>query len=319
MVVTIDRKVIGDLAGLLDSRRVENIFDFCEPGSGVFYPPASHPRALDFFFTLTLHQYGFWLDDGAGYLRPYIGEVGGKELKGSDFLWRCGVRALEEQPEFFTPAFQAGLTREGFEEVFRDDSGHCGLPMAESHLRLARGYGRDLEELDLAPESILERSLRSDRPLETLLDYLRKLSGYREDPWGKKRNFLALILAARPERFLPLRLELKNYPIVDYHIQRGALRTGMVEVGDRGLLEKLENRRILSSEEEGAVREAVFKAFLDLLGRTEKGLGEVDQFFFQFRKNCPEMEEPRCDGCLIRGVCARRTELFQPVFRTTYY
>ena len=71
--VAINRKIIAGLAGLLDSRRVENLFDFREPGSRVFYPPASHPRALDFFFTLTFHQYGFWLDDGAGYLRPYIG------------------------------------------------------------------------------------------------------------------------------------------------------------------------------------------------------------------------------------------------------
>jgi hypothetical protein len=42
-------------------------------------------------------------------------------------------------------------------------------------------------------------------------------------------------------------------------------------------------------------------------------------FFFTNRTRCPEMTDPQCPVCPVQDVCARRTSLFQPVFRTEAY
>ena len=37
------------------------------------------------------------------------------------------------------------------------------------------------------------------------------------------------------------------------------------------------------------------------------------------RKRCPEMTIPKCEKCSVEIVCAKKKELFQPVYRTTFY
>jgi len=46
----------------------------------------------------------------------------------------------------------------------------------------------------------------------------------------------------------------------------------------------------------------------------------IDWFFFNYmRSHCPEMQEPVCEKCAADPVCAHRKQLFQPVFRTSFY
>jgi hypothetical protein len=56
-----------------------------------------------------------------------------------------------------------------------------------------------------------------------------------------------------------------------------------------------------------------------VVAKSGKNMGAVDWFFFQARKRCPEMSEPRCELCAVDPACAHRKDLFQPVRRTSYY
>jgi 3-oxoacyl-[acyl-carrier-protein] synthase III len=56
-----------------------------------------------------------------------------------------------------------------------------------------------------------------------------------------------------------------------------------------------------------------------LLEKTGVALEQVDWFLFQMRHRCPEMTEPRCAECPALGACHQRTDLFQPVHRTSFY
>jgi endonuclease III len=107
--------------------------------------------------------------------------------------------------------------------------------------------------------------------------------------------------------------------VVDYHVMRSCLRTGLIDVADAELAAKLVGRQLLSRDEEWAVRAAAHIAIEQVVVQSGKSMGAVDWFFFQARQRCPEMSEPQCDLCAVDAVCAHRKELFQPVRRTSYY
>jgi hypothetical protein len=282
-------------------------------------PPVDDPRVLDYFFAATVQQFSFWAEKDERYHRPLIAKMGGIELKGSDYLWEAFRRRLELDGDFCSPERQAHLSREELLEVFRADDGADAMPALDLHLEQARSYGRDMLALQLTPESILLEALASTEPLQTFLLLLDQIGGYKEDPLRKKSNLLALILNLRPEKFLPLRDDEQLAPIIDYHLMRSCLRVGLIDVVDEELKHKLSARQIVSPAEEWAVRHLAYDAIEQVTALSGVKADLVDEFFFNARTRCPEMNEPACRSCLIDAVCAHQREMFQPVLRTTLY
>lgn len=289
------------------------------PFTGPEYPPVGHPRALDYFFAATLQQFSFWSAHNGGYERPMIAPIGGVERKGSDYLWAAYTHRLDRDPDFCSIERQAHMKREEMLELFRSDDGQDPMPAPDLHLQQARGYGRDMLALNLTPQLVLERALASSKPLRTILDILDHIGGYKEDPLRKKPGLLALILDQRPEKFLPLSEDEQIPPVLDYHLMRSALRTGLIDVVGQELHEKIRDRRLVTAEEEWEVRYPAYQAIEQVVAISGKPPGLVDMFFFSARKRCPEMSEPQCEECHVNSACAQRKELFQPVLRTTYY
>jgi hypothetical protein len=282
-------------------------------------PPVGGPRALEYFFAATLQQFSFWTVQDNRYHRPLLAKIGRVERKGSDYLWYAFNRRVEQDADFCSPERQANLSREELLEVFRTDDGNDPMPALDLHLEQARRYGQDMVALQLGPRSLLQKAMTSAQPLQTFLEILDQIGGYKEDPLRKKSSLLALILKDRPEGFLSLGPDEELAPIIDYHLMRSCLRVGLVEVIDEGLKMKLLNRQVVSPEEEWAVRYPSYLANEQLIALSGKGTGAVDQFFFGARKRCPEMSDPDCGSCQLDPVCDHRKELFQPVLRTSNY
>ena len=282
-------------------------------------PPVDHPHALDFFFSATLQQFGFWTEKGGAYERPTIALRGGRTLKGSDYAWAAYKVWLDLDPGQLSPSGQADLSAEALNERFRSDDGATALAGFELHLAQARAYGRDMQELGWAPGDVVARANQSPTPLRALLTQLDHVGGYKEDPLRKKSALLATILQQRPERFLRREPGETAPPIVDYHVQRSCLRMGLVVVDDAELRGRLVARRSLGAQDEGAVRAACAAAVAELQQASGRSMGALDFFLFQARQRCPEMSEPECARCPVDPVCAHEKRLFQPVFRTPFY
>ncbi|MBC7225228.1 MAG: hypothetical protein H5T59_13320, partial [Anaerolineae bacterium] len=289
------------------------------PFVGDDFPPPGHPHTLDYFFASTLQQFGFWEHDGTRYVRPMIAPLGGRERKGSDYFWAAYRRWLEEDPEGLTPPRQARLEEAELAQWLQDDEGHNPAPAFRLRLELARAYGRDMAALGWSPHDLVAQANASPLPLRAFLSALDHVGGYKEDPLRKKSALLAVILQQRPEGFLRSEPGEAVPPIIDYHLQRSCLRTGLVEVVDPDLRRKLVERRLLAPDEEWAVRRAAYAAIQGVQQASGKSMGAVDWFFFGARRRCPEMTEPDCPQCPMDPVCAHRKELFQPVLRTTFY
>jgi ribokinase len=312
VVVNVERT--GRIAELIAGLPDVTPFAFTGPD----LPQAGHPAALDFFFASTLQQFGFWTSNERGYERPLLATIGGEERKGAFYLFRAYLRWLENDPEMFTPARQAALTKAELQAVLRADDGSDPMPALDLHLSMANRYGRDMLALDMTPQAMLQRANTSSAPLHTLVQLLDHVGGYKEDPLRKKAVLLAIILQQRPEAFLATD-ETEVPPVVDYHVMRSCLRTGLIDVADEALAAKLMGRQLLSEDEEWAVRTAAHSAIEQVVARSGKSMGAVDWFFFQARQRCPEMSEPRCDVCAVDPACAHRKALFQPVRRTSFY
>ena len=167
---------------------------------------------------------------------------------------------------------------------------------------------------------MIQKTQNSKTPMADLLRILWNVGGYKNDPLQKKSALLIYILLNRPENFLQLGDSEEELPCIDYHLMRTALRTGMVSVSDTYLQQKITRRELVSEEQEYDVRQNVYKAINMLVGTSPNlNMVSVDQFLFRMRKGCPEMREPDCKSCALDPVCAKQTQLFQPVIRTTYY
>ena len=319
MRAVIDREQISRFARFLPETGQVEPFNFCGPMAGLLFPHEEQAGALESFFFNAAHQFGFWYLENDRYSRPMIAPAGGVMRKGSDYVSYCVQRTLNADAEFFEPGRLAKLSDDECVAIFSDDNGINPLPMWAEHLAIIRSNARWFLQNHTHPQEILDGANTNKKPLNALLAQLHVIPGYCEDPLQKKSMLLATILQHRPEKFLRVTDPASATPIVDYHIQRSALRTGLVRIEDHVLAGKLEARQRVEENEEEEIRQATYDA-VDLLIR-ESGLSAaaIDYFFFTNRTKCPEMTEPECAKCPVQTICARRTRLFQPVFRTTAY
>jgi len=313
--VVVDESRVKRVSQLLATLPEVTPFDFTGPD----FPPVGHPAALDQFFASTLQQFSFWTHAGGKYHLPLIAPINGRQRKGSSYLYQAYMRPLTHDPEFYTPVRQADLTQPEMLALFRADDGSDPMPAVELHLAQAQQYGRDMLALGLTPRDVVEQAQASATPLQTFLELLDHIGGYKEDPLRKKPALLALTLNQRPEVFLAFGANEQASPVIDYHAQRFCLRVGLIDVVDETLREELVGRQLLLPAAEWAVRHAAYIAVEQLVAASGKSTGAVDWFMFNSRKRCPEMTEPVCQLCQLDPMCAHRKELFQPVLRTTFY
>ena len=238
-------------------------------------PPAGHPKALDYFFAATLHQFSFWTVRNNRYDLPLIARISGVHQKGSDYLWEAFGRGVERDADFCSPERQSNMSREELLQLFRSDDGEDPMPALDLHLQQARQYGQDMLALQLTPQAVLDKALASAHPLETFLLSLDHIGGYKEDPLRKKSALLAVILKDRPENFLPLRDDEPVPPVIDYHVLRSCLRVGLIDVIDDDLHSKLTNREIVTPAEEWAVRYQAYRAIEQLVAQSGKSTNAV--------------------------------------------
>ena len=318
-MVRIDDRRVAAFSEFLSRADDVRPFTFAGDEPGAPLPLPGQPGVLEAFFFATAHQYGFWYERAGRYDRPMIARLEGRDLKGSDYLFRCITRALERDPEFFLPDRMTARVEAEWNRLFYDDAGANPLPDWPSNMAIIRAYTAWFARRQTTPAELVVRANAAASPLATFLAAVGEVPGYAEDRMRKKLLLLAVILENRPEHFLRVTDSEAYDPIIDYHLQRSALRTGLVVVEDEKLKVRLCAREVVSASEERAVREATFEAVKRLVARSGKSVAAVDWFFFTNRRRCPEMAEPECAACPVQAICARETRLFQPVFRTTAY
>jgi sugar/nucleoside kinase (ribokinase family) len=316
--VGVDTDVVGRLAGLVAGMHDLHGFDF----TGDLFPAVGDAGAVEWFAAATLQQFGFWYSADGRWQRSMIAAIDGTSRKGSDYLWAVYQRWATADPLAMSAAAQAAVTPAWWQALAADDDGADPFPEPQLCVDLAVAYGTTLQHLGLTPGELVAAASATPQPMRSLLTLLDHVGGYREDPLRKKAALLGVILRQRPEGFLPgVADDVADDapPIVDYHVQRSCLRTGMVTIDDPVLAAKVLGRELLDVGEEWAIRRASFAAVALLAERSGRSMGAVDWFLFQMRYRCPEVTTPVCAECPANPECGHHLQLFQPVRRTTFY
>ncbi len=282
------------------------------------YPPINHSETIIFFFFVCLHQYGFWYGDEKGYLEPLIGFINNKKAKGSDLLFQAAMRAFNQNCFCFKPSQLAKINPPELAQIFSDDNGPIPFPDFETRFQLTRAFGKWFVAQNISPSQIVSLANSKKEQLKYFLNQLIKVSGFDKDPFQKKNLLLAMILTNRPEKFLRVQDNYNWRPIIDYHLMRLALRLGLV---DLSFAEQVTNikRNWVSQELENEIRLLAYEAINAVIIQSGQPMSFIDEIMWQARRYCPEMEKPNCPKCIFSGVCSKRIDLFQPIFRTTAY
>ena len=280
------------------------------------FPEVGADGVVCYFTAITVQNYGFWIGDEKGYVRPLQGEIGSKKLKGSDLLMALSMKAYREiGPEFFSPENLSDLSFDDFCRWIPEEFGFQDLL---ARYNLAVDYGRHCVRNNISLDILVERANYSENPLGSFLGQTSAMPGYNADGFFKKNLLLAMILANRPEHFLKIKSDDLKYPIVDYHLMRVALRLGLISLNfaEWNLISK---REWVNESFEGSIRQKTFQAIRKIIESSNKSMSEIDFLLWSARRYCPEMTEPDCPKCALNDVCQKKIELFQPVFRTTNY
>jgi len=233
--------------------------------------------------------------------RGLRGTIRGRLVRGSEYLLHLLLEMARQDPSALEPARLAELTLLDFLSWF-GELGKAVYPRRPAErVELLRDAARRLLALyGGRVEALLEACGGRLSGPGGLVKRLRAFRAF-SDPLAKKTMVFA-ILASLEGLWEPLDQEAIRVG-VDYHLQRVALRAGMVRVLDERLRGKLARRLFVSAEEHHAIRAACLKAY-ERVGELS-GLSqlEVDQVFWHLGRSCCTLRQPACE---LGGACERR-------------
>lgn len=271
------------------------------------------------------------------------GYVDGRYHRGSEYLYHVMRKQIEANPQAFNADAMISLDLESFQNWFGGPE-FCEVRRPEERIALLRNAAEVLlRRYEGNVGNLLEESqgfVEGETGLKKRLSEIKAFN----DPLAKKTMVLLLFL--HYEELFKIR-DPENVTVgIDYHLQRIALRSGIVEVTDDGLERKLKLRKFVSSEEHHKIRKACLGAYTLIGQRLKWCMIDVDQLFWQIGRNCCRYTHPpfcgertcenkfctllensnyHCRGeCPLDGACKasldnRYTTFFEPKVITYYY
>jgi len=242
-------------------------------------------------------EYWFYMIAICQSTRTLKGYIDGKWLRGGDYLLTAARRKMEADSNFFNTSRMERITADELRAMLSDDGdpANSTIDRVEERVEqlrdcarvLRREFGGDIMEVYGHSEGYIVRN--DGKGLLTLLKGFRAYS----DPVEKKSHLLLLYLDAAgvwkvkdPEN---LRVA------VDYHLMRVALRSGIVQVEDEELADKLRHRRTVTIEEDFEVRQIVKEAYLSIILHSGHGAFQLDNMIWNLgRSYCFSDRDPIC-------------------------
>jgi hypothetical protein len=232
-----------------------------------------HVEKIPYFFAFTALQM-------CGTGRKVDGEVGCSRI------WNRFYEKWCDDHRFFDPVTAANLSHAEMGQVL--DFSDRGLWISDKDLywrwQLHRGLGRHI--LKIAGFSFANTRIAH-------------LEGYNYDPLEKKANLLRMILACRPERFVN---DHQYGPVVDYHVMRLLIRTGVIP-----LQEDTQTKNMALRERE--IRESAFSAMVHLQMKTDKSYNQLDTLFWSTGRQVCRPHKIRCDHCPFARICSNKSAI----------
>ena len=271
--------------------------------------------------------------------RRVWGYIDGRYYRGSDYLYYAMLNKLIEGESFEADRMER-LTMEEFAGWF----GSGNITRIDERLDLIKDTARMLKVFyDGYVSNLLEASSYRLSGSNGFIERLSKFKAF-SDPLAKKIIVLASLIEF--EELASFKDSDRCMSVgMDYHLQRVALRTGMVKIIDPHVFESIVRGRFVSRIVHDTIRSGCIEAYRIIIGETGFKAREVDAIFWNLGRSCCTIKNPSCHspcnrsdicsftssttylcigGCILNNVCeATRNRIFmmlkEPKYRTYYY
>jgi len=317
-IVAVNRDQLAAISDQVRGRPDFHEFSPAKWDDAAFWNVEDSPVQRSQFMAIgTAINFRFWeLVDGR--MLPTAGEIEGKSYRGAMFMWRALRRFRDrERDRFFAAATWADITKDQFEEIFRDEVGRNPLaPGLEERVANLRDLGGRLaEDWDGWFFNLVQSSDASLVRFSRLCASIRAF----DDPLYKLTMLNAILHSGSGI----YQFHDEPLPAIDYHLVRHALRQGIL-VPNESIEAKLKNARLLHDFEASELRRVALAVFVELSARTQISGEILDNKFWLNRVNCTD-EAPVCTNpetaslCPFFGACAQITDFGRPLELTRYY
>lgn len=225
------------------------------------------------------------------------GIVNGKYRRGWDYLASRLEVDVRQDRLLLRPESWSQVTPKKVTELFRDSQYGDRLVNVERRSELVRDLGKVMKEhgWNSADDIYKVAHGRVAGESPNLFELLGRFKAY-SDPVRKKSSFFLSLM--RNSGLWQYPDESNLGPPVDYHEVRGHLRIGTVCVASLELRNKLLHRKVVSLEEDLAVRGAVFNAIM-LISRACGPCtpSQLHYLFWNVFRSCCTREKPHCRTC----------------------
>jgi hypothetical protein len=282
-------------------------FDYLNPHLD---PPAGTSSELiaDFYFFTVAIDHRTSSPSGIAF----EGALDGRFFHGADLLYALAIRKFKEDRDFFTAEKMAQISSEAVTNwlSLATDGKRTVIYNPGERAELLRDLGQKLLELGykLSLELIKRCAGYLIRPEGTgLLQLLSNFKAY-SDPVNKKSFLWIKFLTGRG--LLQVQ-DLDNLAVpVDNHLTRIALRTGIINVKDEEIKNRLRLEQSFSLSEDLKIREAVRSAYKEILKYKKLRFNELDDFFWVLgRTHCIHSKNPLCQNYDHNPACQLMVEL----------
>ncbi len=231
------------------------------------------------------------------------GVIDGRWCRGWDYLIRASRRALDEMA---SAEAMAAITGPRLQAILSDDfdPDHSTVDRIDERLRQLHEVAETLlADYDGEAMNLYCRAGGHLRGGDGIFQRLSSIPAY-ADPLEKKAHLLVGQLDAAG--VWPLEDPENLKVCMDYHAMRVALRTGIVEVTDPGLVLALKQQARVSDDINHAVRRAVSAACDRVIALSGVSVFEFDKWIWHLGRSCCFYDhEPICGprSCHKMDVC----------------
>jgi len=266
--------------------------------------------------------------------KSLVGKINGQHLKGWNYLYKAFKRCAETDPDLLHPNFMEHLSTNMLRYIVSDKQklNTSKLTQVEERVELLRDAAARLKQYNHSDPRTLygEGRLNGEKGIYQRMNEYKAFS---MDPTFSKKTTVFVMGMVRSLLWLELLDPGNLKPMPDYHKERFALRTGMVEVTDNAILTKLKARQHQERNIDDALRIETGNAFLKMVDSSRRDFFDLELLAWAFARNyCADStqceypkdskgdwdkySEPLTRSCPFENVCTRRTTLWEPTVDT---
>lgn len=230
--------------------------------------------------------------------RSLQGVIEGEKLVGWDYLWKAFRREQNRNPEVFSNNNLQNITLEDLKSILSDDGDPTKSTISNPERRielLKSGAEGLLSNFEGSVSTLLHRcgGYLQTRDKPGLIQLLSGFDAY-SDPLQKKTWVLCNLVREIAPWWVILDPENLSMPI-DYHMQRVALRAGMILV-PKDIHEKLQKRAPADEDLDSKIRRAAQSAYLIVSRISGYSVLDLDRIFWSLGRSCCSylLPEPTC-------------------------